>query len=67
VAVTALSPSGTVRVRGDTWSAVSISGAVPAGSPVHVAGMEGLRLEVWSEEEVPALPAEGPGERAGEL
>ncbi|MGH9103515.1 MAG: NfeD family protein [Acidimicrobiales bacterium] len=49
VAVTELRPLGTVRVRGETWTAESLSGAVPAGAPVHVVEVEGLRLRVWSD------------------
>lgn len=62
VAVTSLVPSGTVRVRGETWSAVSLSGTVPQGSQVHVAGVEGLRLEVWSDAGVAVSPADVPRE-----
>lgn len=49
VAVTALAPLGTVRVNGELWSAESLSGRLEAGSTVHVVGVEGLRLRVWSE------------------
>jgi membrane-bound ClpP family serine protease len=49
VAVTALAPAGIVRVAGENWSARSVSGALPAGAPVHVLGVRGVRLDVWSE------------------
>ncbi|MGI8493432.1 MAG: NfeD family protein, partial [Acidimicrobiales bacterium] len=49
VAVTALDPAGVVRVGGETWSAISHSGRLPAGATVHVIAAEGLRLQVWSE------------------
>lgn len=49
VAVTPLDPVGTVRVRGELWSAESLSGKLAAGSTVHVVGVDGLRLRVWSE------------------
>jgi membrane-bound ClpP family serine protease len=49
VAVTALAPDGIVRVAGENWSARSVSGALPAGAPVHVLGARGVRLDVWSE------------------
>lgn len=49
VAVTPLTPVGTVRVNGELWSAESLSGSLTAGSTVHVVGVEGLRLRVWSE------------------
>ena len=48
-ATTALAPTGLVRVGGETWTAQSVSGPLPAGAPVHVVRMRGLRLVVWSE------------------
>jgi membrane-bound ClpP family serine protease len=54
VALTALTPEGIVRVRGEDWSAVSRNGDVPAGGHVQVLRAAGLRLEVWREELVPA-------------
>jgi membrane-bound ClpP family serine protease len=45
----ALSPSGRVRVNNETWTAQSLSGPLPAGVPVHVVRVEGVRLLVWSE------------------
>ena len=53
VAVTALAPQGTVRVRGETWTAESVSGPLPAGAPVHVMEIDGLHLRVWSDAEQP--------------
>jgi membrane-bound ClpP family serine protease len=49
IAVTALSPTGVVRVAGERWTAESVSGSLPAGAPVHVVSIRGLRLLVWSE------------------
>jgi len=49
VALSALSPTGIARVNNETWTAESLSGPLPAGAPVHVAKVEGLRLLVWSE------------------
>jgi membrane-bound ClpP family serine protease len=49
VAVTALSPFGVVQVAGEKWTAESVSGSLPAGVPVHVLAVRGVRLEVWSE------------------
>ncbi len=49
VAVTSLNPVGVVQVAGEKWTAESVSGALPAGVPVHVLGVRGVRLEVWSE------------------
>ena len=54
VAVTELRLMGVVRVGGETWSAESVSGPLPAGAPVHVLTARGVRLEVWSE--VGAIP-----------
>jgi membrane-bound ClpP family serine protease len=48
-AVTALDPVGVVRVASETWTATSVSGPLPAGAPVHVVRVDGVRLEVWSE------------------
>jgi membrane-bound ClpP family serine protease len=68
VAVGDLSPNGIVRVNGENWSAVALNGDVPAGSPVEVLRVSGVRLEVWSDEAVgpagghvfdAALPSEG--------
>jgi len=49
VAVTDLTPLGVVQVGGETWSAESVSGRLPAGAPVHALKARGVRLEVWSE------------------
>jgi membrane protein implicated in regulation of membrane protease activity len=48
-AVTDLAPAGVVQVQSETWSAVSVSGPLTAGSQVHVAAVDGVRLRVWSE------------------
>ena len=49
VALTALAPTGIARVNNETWTARSVSGPLPAGAPVHVVSVEGVRLLVWSE------------------
>jgi membrane-bound ClpP family serine protease len=49
VAMTPLTPMGVVQVAGEKWTAESVSGPLPAGAPVHVLGVRGVRLEVWSE------------------
>jgi membrane-bound serine protease (ClpP class) len=49
VALTDLTPVGTVRVRGETWTAESLCGRLAAGTPIHVMEVEGLRLRVWSD------------------
>ncbi len=44
-----LAPTGTARVNNETWTAQSLSGPLPAGVPIHVVKVEGVRLLVWSE------------------
>jgi membrane-bound ClpP family serine protease len=44
-----LAPTGTARVNNEIWTAQSLSGPLPAGVPVHVVKVEGVRLLVWSE------------------
>lgn len=62
-AVTALAPVGVVRVRGESWTARSLSGPLPAGAEVRVVSLEGLRLLVWSEDgSVPGPEVLEPGE-----
>lgn len=46
VAVSDVGTAGTVRVRGEEWSAEAVSGAIPAGSRIVVLEQEGLRLRV---------------------
>jgi len=48
-ALSPLAPSGIARVNNETWTAESLSGPLPAGAPVHVVRVDGLRLMVWSE------------------
>lgn len=48
VALTDLTPLGTVKVLGETWSAESLSGVVKAGVEVYVSEMDGLKLKVWA-------------------
>ena len=49
VALTAVAPTGIARVNNETWTVQSVSGPLPAGAPVHVVSVEGVRLLVWSE------------------
>ena len=51
-AETDLNPTGTIRVRGEGWSATSLNGRIPAGTAVQVINVKGIRLEVWGEEAV---------------
>jgi len=46
VVTTALTPIGVVHVSSESWSAVSTSGPVPAGTRVVVVDVDGLRLKV---------------------
>jgi membrane-bound ClpP family serine protease len=69
VALTDLNPLGTARVRGESWTAESLSGPLPAGTTVHVVEVEGLRLRVISddaqmEHAAPSAPIETPIERS---
>lgn len=58
-AVTELDPEGVVRVHGEQWSAISLNGKIDVGSPIQVIRANGVRLEVWGEENgLPAPPAE---------
>ncbi len=59
--LSAMAPTGIVRVNNETWTAESLSGPLPAGAPVHVVKVEGLRLFVWSEAgDIPGPEALGP-------
>lgn len=60
VTVTALEPSGIVRVRGENWSATSMNGTVPAGAPVQVIESTGVRLSVWAEDNNAVSEADAP-------
>jgi len=68
-AVTELSPIGVVQVKGESWTAESLSGTVPAGAEVRVVSADGVRLRVWSDvpdpSNVPAALA-GPERREPE-
>ncbi len=55
VAVTDLDPEGIVRVRGENWSATSMNRPARAGDRVQVIETSGVRLGVWSEDEVVGL------------
>ena len=65
VALTDLTPNGRVRARAETWTAESVSGSIPAGSPVRIVSVRGgVKLLVESMETshvatVPAAPGEG--------
>jgi membrane-bound serine protease (ClpP class) len=42
----ALNPEGWVRIRGELWSAKSLSGEIQPGQDVIVTGQQRLKLEV---------------------
>ncbi len=65
MALSDLAPTGTVRVRGETWSAEALSGSIPAGSRIHVAEVEGLHLRVWADAGDLVGPPPGAGRSAG--
>jgi membrane-bound serine protease (ClpP class) len=46
VVTTSLTPTGVVLVASESWSAVSTSGPVPAGTRVVIVEVDGLRLKV---------------------
>ncbi|MCX6135249.1 MAG: nodulation protein NfeD [Ignavibacteriales bacterium] len=48
-AITPLNPHGRVRVRGEIWNALSVSGEIPANSKVRIVGFENLTLRVQEE------------------
>lgn len=50
VAKSALKPDGTVNLMGEEWSATSLNGDIDPGAVVQVIGLNGLRLEVWGED-----------------
>jgi membrane-bound ClpP family serine protease len=50
VAITALNPTGIVRVRGENWSATSLNGSVAAGTAIQVIDGSGVFLRVWGAE-----------------
>ena len=50
VAKSELKPDGTVSLMGEDWSATSLNGDIEPGAKVQIIGMNGLRLEVWSED-----------------
>jgi len=64
VATTALAPRGLVRARGETWTAECLGSPIPAGSPVRVVRVQGVKLlvEDVSGATVPAVGAPREGE-----
>lgn len=62
IAETALTPTGSVRIAGESWTAESASGEVEQGATVRVQAVDGVTLIVRHIEEVddqPASPATG--------
>ncbi len=65
VAETRLAPAGSVRVRGESWSASTSGEPIPKGAAVRVHAVNSLRLEVGPvETDEAAVPA--PAERGNE-
>jgi membrane-bound ClpP family serine protease len=50
VVVSPLAPSGTVRVDGETWSAIAEGGDIGPGQQVRVLGLQGVVLRVVQDE-----------------
>lgn len=46
VVVRDLAPEGVVRVEAEEWTAIAERGTLPAGTPIRVTGVDGLRLKV---------------------
>ena len=57
VAVTNLSPTGVVRVRGENWSATALNGSIAAGTVIQVIDGSGVFLRVWGAEVLAPEPA----------
>ncbi|MFW6103311.1 MAG: NfeD family protein [Chloroflexota bacterium] len=49
---TAIAPEGTVYVQGELWRAVAHDGNLEPGTPIIVAGIEGLKLIVKRKEDM---------------
>lgn len=56
IAITTIDPTGTVKVAGETWTAISESGPIAKGQKVFVTQVEGLKLWV-----IPEPSTDGPG------
>ncbi|HUX88464.1 MAG TPA: nodulation protein NfeD [Chloroflexota bacterium] len=46
IATTTLSPTGTVRIKGESWNAITTGETIEAGNPVLVVARKGLQLIV---------------------
>jgi membrane-bound serine protease (ClpP class) len=56
VAIGALTPTGTVRARGETWTAESLAGPVAAGQTVRIVKVKGVKLLVEPLDQGPETP-----------
>jgi membrane-bound serine protease (ClpP class) len=54
VALSALDPVGTVRARGETWTAESLAGPIVAGAAVRIVEVKGVKLLVEPADDPPA-------------
>jgi membrane-bound ClpP family serine protease len=54
-AETTLAPTGVAYAGGESWSARSRSGVIPAGTPVRIVAIEGLQLIVEPAEQPSAV------------
>jgi membrane-bound serine protease (ClpP class) len=64
VVISAIDPRGTVRARGETWTAEAADGPIPAGAPVRIVKVKGVKLIVEPEAGSPAEA--GVGSKEGE-
>ncbi|HWD24596.1 MAG TPA: NfeD family protein [Acidimicrobiales bacterium] len=48
-AVDTLDPEGTVRLRGEIWSATALNPPITPGTIVHVVNRTSVRLDVWAD------------------
>ena len=51
-AVAELAPTGVVQLRGETWTAESLSGTIAKGADVRVISLDGVKLRVWTDQEL---------------
>ena len=58
-AATVLDPVGVVQMKGESWTAESVNGRVPAGAEVRVVSTDGMKLRVWSDQAEGAARLEG--------
>jgi len=64
----ALEPRGTVRARGETWTAEALAGTpIPAGATVRIVKVQGVKLLVEPETEMAPAASAGGEPKKGEI